>query len=150
MKKTILLVDDDRSERNLFKEAVLEVNPDISYLSAEDGNEALALLASLSDNLPDVIFMDINMPGMNGWTCLSKIKQDDLLKDIPVIMYSTSDHQRDVDIAMKYGALCFCVKPESFKTLTYIVKVVSENLGKNLSDAIRQYKTSLPNFRFKE
>jgi len=147
MKKTILLVDDDRSERNLFKEALLEVNPDISYLSAEDGKDALTLLASRLDNLPDVIFLDINMPGMNGWTCLIKIKDDERLKDIPVIMYSTSSHQRDVDIAMEYGALCFCVKPENFKTLTYIVKVVSENLGENLLDAIRQYKTSLPNFR---
>jgi CheY-like chemotaxis protein len=147
MKKTILLVDDDRSERNLFKEAILEVNPAISYLSAEDGNDALALLASRQDNLPDVIFMDINMPGMNGWTCLIKIKDDERYAHIPVIMYSTSAHQRDVDIAMEYGALCFCVKPENFKTLTYIIKVVSENLGENLLDAIRQYKTSLPNFR---
>jgi CheY-like chemotaxis protein len=147
MGKTILLVDDDRSERNLFKEALFEVNPDISYLCAEDGRKALALLASLSDNLPDVIFMDINMPDMNGWTCLIKIKDDERLKDIPVIIYSTSSHQRDVDIAIEYGALCFCVKPENFKTLTYIVKVISENLGENLLDAIRQYKTSLPNFR---
>ena len=147
MKKTILLVDDDRSERDLFKEALLEVNPDISYLSAEDGRKALALLATLSDNLPDVIFMDINMPDMNGWTCLIKIKDDERLKDIPVIIYSTSNHQRDVDIAMEYGALCFCVKPENFKTLTYIIKIVSENLDENLLDAIRQYKTSLPNFR---
>lgn len=147
MKKTIMLVDDDRSERNLFKEALLEVNPKISYVSAEDGKGALDLLRSNLDNLPDVIFMDINMPGMNGWTCLIKIKDDESLKDIPVIMYSTSSHQRDVDIAMEYGALCFCVKPENFETLTYIVKVVSENLGENLLDAIREYKTSLPNFR---
>lgn len=147
MKKTILLVDDDRSERALFKEAVLEVNRAITFLSAEDGKKALALLTGTSDNLPDVIFMDINMPDMNGWTCLNKIKDNERLKAIPVIIYSTSSHQRDIDIAMKLGALCFCVKPEDYKTLTYIVKVISENLGKNLSDVIRQYKTSLPNFR---
>jgi CheY-like chemotaxis protein len=147
MKKTILLVDDDRSERNLFNEAVVEVNPDIIFKSAEDGKDALALLADNLDNLPDVIFMDINMPGMNGWTCLIKIKDDERFQGIPVIMYSTSSHQRDVDIAMEYGALCFCVKPENYKTLTYIIKVVSDNLGENLLDAIRQYKTSLPNFR---
>ncbi|HTB32522.1 MAG TPA: response regulator [Bacteroidia bacterium] len=147
MKKTILLVDDDHSERELFKEAVLEVDPDISYLSAEDGTDALTLLTSIADNLPDVIFMDINMPGMNGWTCLIKIKDDERFQNIPVIMYSTSNHQRDVDIAMEYGALCFCVKPENYKTLTYIIKVVSENLGENLLNALREYKTSLPNFK---
>ncbi len=147
MKKTILLVDDDRSERDLFKEAILEVNPGVSCLWAEDGKDALTLLTSISDNLPDVIFMDINMPGMNGWTCLIKIKDDERFQGIPVIMYSTSNHQRDVDIAMEYGALCFCVKPENYKTLTYIIKVVTDNLGENLLDVIREYKTSLPNFR---
>ena len=50
MKKTILLIDDERSERDLFKEAILAVNPDISYLYAGDGKEALTLLASISDN----------------------------------------------------------------------------------------------------
>ena len=76
--------------------------------------------------------MDINMPGMNGWTCLIEVKKDERFKDVPVIMYSTSSQKRDIDIAMSHGALCFCVKPENFKTLTHIIKAVSENLGKNL------------------
>ncbi len=147
MEKTLLLVDDDNSEWDLFREAISLIDPSIVYSSAENGKVALELLENNLNDLPQVIFLDINMPVMNGWNCLIKIKNDERLKYIPVIIYSTSSHQRDVDMAMENGAICFCVKPESFKMLEQIIKVVSDNLDGDLLGALKEHRGSIPNFR---
>lgn len=142
-----MLVDDDRGERNLFNEAIQTIDPDIVYHAVEDGNKAFELLESITGNLPQVIFVDINMPVMSGWVFLKTIKENKQLNHIPVIMYSTSNYQRDIDIAIELGALCFCIKPESYKLLTKMIQVVSENLHGNLAEAIRHDQTNLHNFR---
>ena len=116
-KKIFLLVDDDGDDRSLFYEALQSIDPKFICFMAEDGRQALNLLAENTGNLPNVIFLDINMPVISGWQCLKSLKTEPLYKNIPVIMYSTSSHQRDMEIAIELGALCFCVKPENFKKI---------------------------------
>jgi CheY-like chemotaxis protein len=137
MKKTILLVDDDSDDRQLFCEALECVDASVICYYATDGKEALDVLAK--KETPQLIFLDINMPHMNGWQCLKAIKESEIYKHIPVLMYSTSSNQREVDMALNLGALCFFTKPDNFSELKNILEVVAENLHKNLLGAISHF-----------
>jgi CheY-like chemotaxis protein len=132
--KKFLLTDDDRDDREMFSEALASIAPDVVYHWAEDGRHALQLLAN--NDKPDILFLDINMPVMNGWELLHKLKKDNNYNDIPVIIYTTSSEQRDKEIAKDLGALCFVTKPDNFRLMKSILKVVVENLDKNSLDAV--------------
>ena len=132
--KKFLLTDDDRDDREMFSEALASIAPDIVYRWAEDGRQALQLL--YSNDKPDILFLDINMPVMNGWELLHNLKKDNNYNDIPVIIYSTSSEQRDKEIAKDLGALCFVTKPDNFRLMKSILKVVVESLDKNSLDSV--------------
>lgn len=112
----ILIVDDDAEDIELFGQAVNEVDPAITCVEAYNGLEALKILKRNSF-LPDYIFLDINMPLMNGRKCLEEIKKDDIYKRIPVIIYSTTSDVRQIDECRDLGA-DFLTKPDSFDILT--------------------------------
>lgn len=125
----LFLVDDDKDDRELFGEALSEVAPDITFQAAEDGRQALNKLRNRPGQLPpDIIFLDANLPTISGWECLEYFKQNEWLKDTPVIMYSTSSYQRDIDKAMALGALCFISKPVNYTDLKKIVEIVTRFL----------------------
>lgn len=126
--KRFLLTDDDKDDRDLFSEALSSIDPGIVYHWAEDGKQALRMLDSKTIEKPDIIFLDINMPVMNGWELLDKLKQNSAYKDVPVIMYTTSSEERDRKTAMDLGALCFITKPDNFKSIKSILQVVINNL----------------------
>lgn len=117
MYKTILLVDDDADDSDLFAEALGEIDATITYYNAVDGQEALDKLGNDVISKPDIIFLDINMPGMDGWQCLTHLKANAFLKHIPVIMYSTSAAWQEMQLAAKMGALGFLSKPSDYSTL---------------------------------
>lgn len=123
MIKSIFLIDDDTDDAELFEETLQEINPDISFKRAKDGCHAIEILEE-KDYIPDLIFLDINMPRMDGWECLGKLKSKENHKDIPVIMYTTSSHQRDKEIAVKLGAINFISKPTNLKELKTILNTI--------------------------
>jgi len=123
MVKRFLLIDDDTDDRELFSEALASVNPVIICDLAADAEEAFTKLDK-KENTPDMIFLDINLPVMTGWQFLSNLKNTEAYKDIPVIMYSTSNNQRDKDIARDLGALCFITKPSVFKRLKSTLDII--------------------------
>jgi CheY-like chemotaxis protein len=112
------------------------VDPFIVCYLDHNGKTAIDKLKRGDYLLPDVIFIDINMPGMNGWQCLEKLKSDIRFRDIPVIMYSTSSYSGDAEKAIGMGALCFFTKPSDYNLLKQILKTVADNIGGNLSEAI--------------
>jgi CheY-like chemotaxis protein len=120
--KRILLVDDDSDDCELFQEALSELDSCIACLSACDGIDALLKLEQIQP--PDMIFLDINMPKMDGWQCLSKLKSMPELRHIPVVMYSTSTHQKEINKALQLGASHFFTKPDSFTELISALKRV--------------------------
>ena len=126
MNKVVLLVDDDNDDSELFGEALLENNPEIAFHCAVNGLEAFNVLDTIER--PDVIFLDINMPIMNGWECLAKLKTTDEFKDIPVIMYSTSSHQKDIDLAAETGAASFLSKPHDYKALKLVLSDICRHI----------------------
>ena len=116
---TILLVDDDPDDQMLFSEALFEANASVVYTSAVDGVDALQQLHP-SATLPDLIFMDVNMPRMDGISCLKEIRGTDNLRNIPVVMYSTSSYYYKECI--EHGALDYIEKPNDYTQLCNTLK----------------------------
>lgn len=109
MSARILLVDDSHSDRVLFREMLKEINPRFKLLSAQDGITAIMQLTAENAEIPDMIFMDMKMPRMNGVETLKAIKNYDFLNHIPVVMYSTGEMEEYQPLAKKFGA-SYCLK----------------------------------------
>ena len=121
--KLILAVDDDPDDRALFKEAVAEIDSAIRCVLAQDGFEALEFL-NTTTLLPDFIFLDLNMPRMNGKECLIKIKEIKKIASIPVIMHSTSKSTKDESEFLNLGASLFLEKSCDFQDICTIISNV--------------------------
>lgn len=121
---TILIVDDDVDDQELLQEAIQSVDNTVRCLSAWNGEEALRLLQAANSHLPDLIFLDLNMPRMNGKTFLAKIKQSDGLSHIPVVIYSTSKLEEDIEQTRQLGAARFITKPDSFEGIVWEVSAL--------------------------
>jgi DNA-binding response OmpR family regulator len=128
MVKRFLLIDDDSDDRELFSEALSMVEPAIICDQANDAEEGFTWLQQNKIE-PDLIFLDINLPVMNGWQLLTRLKESSL-KHIPVIMYSTSSNARDIRMAKELGALCFITKPHAFKMLKGMLNVVVQHANR--------------------
>ena len=110
METIVILIDDDRDDQEIFQKELQKFNSSIKFLSAYNGEEGLEVLHKNSVNY---IFLDINMPVMNGIDALKLIKQDQNLKHIPVIIYSTSDGRAYKKMALSLGAATYFTKPTS-------------------------------------
>ena len=122
----LLIVDDDPDDRELFMEAVREVDESIECFTAKNGLQALEILRDLNQQLPDLIFLDISMPLLNGRKCLTEIKADRRLQQIPVVVYTTSKDVEEARELKKMGAFHFMSKPRDADEIYYIVAVVLE------------------------
>lgn len=111
MVSTILLIDDDEDDRDFFLEAVSSVQPDIKCTTAENGRVGLDVLTR-EKVTPDLIFLDLNMPLMNGQEFLREVKSSGSLINIPVVILSTSSDQATIKEAMSLGAKAFITKPD--------------------------------------
>jgi CheY-like chemotaxis protein len=112
----LFLVDDDIDDHEIFKSALAKVDEGLALLTATNGYEALEAL-SAANILPDYIFVDLNMPRMGGLQFLKEIKQTEILKDIPVIIYTTSSNPGDIAKTKELGAISFVTKPSRFSEL---------------------------------
>jgi CheY-like chemotaxis protein len=113
---SVLFVDDDIDDREFFIDALSYVNAGIVCLLAKDCEQALAMLHDGMD-LPSYVFLDINMPAMDGKSCLAAIKKSERLKGIRVVMYSNTSDQSLMEEYKQLGATYFLVKPPTFKGL---------------------------------
>lgn len=122
----ILYADDDLDDCQLLFEAFHCIDPAITCIMANDGRHALTILRQ-SAELPDYIFLDINMPVMNGRTCLVELKKDARLIHIPVIIYSTTTNKSEIYKLFELGASDYIHKPNSFDDLC---KILQAKVGK--------------------
>jgi CheY-like chemotaxis protein len=125
-KTKLLIVDDDADDRQLFIDAVKDFDEQIVCVSAKDGKEALDLLNDLNTSLPDYIFLDLRMPRFNGKRCLMEIKKNERLKEIPVIIYTTSRELEDSKELKEMGALHFISKPANPEEVYFVVSFALE------------------------
>lgn len=126
----IILADDDMDDCIFFKEAVVELLPLTKLKVVHDGEQ---LMLQLTNELPDVLFLDINMPRKNGFECLSEIKHNEKLKKLPVIMFSTSFEQEVVNQLYQNGAQYFIRKPSEFSQFKKIIQLTLNLLAQDLS-----------------
>lgn len=119
--KSILLADDDADDCDLFQEAVSLINPMMVLKTIRDGEELLDYLTSHTQ-LPDLLFLDLNMPKKNGMECIQEIRRNDNLQQLPILIYSTTFNKKNIDETFRYGALGFMRKPNSFNELTETLK----------------------------
>ncbi len=119
----ILLVDDDLDDRELFNEAVKEIDRSIELTFAMNGESALKLL-NQNETPPDYIFLDLNMPKMDGKQFLKLLKTNGRFQPVPVIIYSTSKLDVDIEETKRSGAIHFITKPISFSILIDSIRFV--------------------------
>lgn len=121
--KNILLVDDDEDDRDFFLSVLLLIDNSLTCHTASNGSIALAQLTAASE-LPDLIFLDLNMPVMNGKQFLVEVKKHERLKDIPVIILSTSSDQSTINETALLGAADFLTKPNKLSLLEAKLRVI--------------------------
>lgn len=117
----ILLADDDLDDCLFFKETVEELFITARLSILHDGEQLMQYLNDETSKLPDILFLDLNMPRKNGFECLSEIKGNQKLKQLPVIIFSTSLEQEVVNLLYKNGAQNFIRKPSEFSQFKKII-----------------------------
>ncbi|HTA61179.1 MAG TPA: response regulator [Bacteroidia bacterium] len=130
----ILLADDDVDDHTFFKEALKDFSLPTNLTWVHNGDELMQLLTNQANTLPNVLFMDLNMPRKNGFECLSEIKLNDKLKNLPIIIYSTSFHKVIADKLHKNGANYYISKPTEISELkTAVQKMITLIIEENIS-----------------
>ena len=139
MKETIIfLADDDVDDRSFFCEAVEEIDTSIKCYAVKNGAGILDLLAQRRMQ-PHIIFLDINMPVMNGWDCLQSLKNDPKYDSIPVVLYSTTSQELHVQRALRMGALCLLTKPDNFKRIKEILIEMISGLPNDILERVKSF-----------
>lgn len=124
----ILLADDDMDDRIFFEKALKEISLDTTLRTVHNGEQLMEDLARHADPLPDILFLDLSMPRKTGFECLAEIKENKKLKDITVIMFTTS-FTRGFDLEdnlkntlNRMGAYDYIRKPADFNELKQIIE----------------------------
>lgn len=130
----ILLADDNKDDCFFFKKALDVRKVAHRFETVEDGVQLIKYLLKNADKLPDVLFLDLNMPLKTGFECLTEIKENARLKNIPVVMFSTSfPRDRDYEQGMikmlyKIGAVDFICKSDDFAEMETLIHASLEKV----------------------
>jgi CheY-like chemotaxis protein len=115
--KIYFVVDDDIEDQQFLIEALMGNDPSCQCFTALNGQEAISNLLDEITPIPDVIFLDLNMPVLNGKKCLAIVKQTPAYQHIPVIIYSTTSSKQEIQEIVKQGAAHFLMKTHNFNEL---------------------------------
>ena len=134
-KLKILLVDDDEDDRQFFADALESLDMKTELVQLINGEECLEYMEGHKDDCPNLLFLDLNMPIMNGFQCLEQIRKDDVFKDVIIAIYSTSSAEKDIEDTFNKGANIYITKPSSFKDLKNSLKqVIKTNWTYHMND----------------
>ena len=129
----IFYTDDDKDDIAIFQDAVEEAGKEINLVVNFDGGSLLHLLNNPPPS-PAMVFLDWNMPGKNGDEVLSEIRATESLRNIPVLIFTTSSNAQYIDTARRLGANMYITKPNSFKDIVKIIRYCMTINWKNFSD----------------
>ena len=131
----ILPANDDEDNCQLFKEAITSFMPSTNFKAVHDAEQLMQPLSNETTKLPDILFLDLNMPRKNGFECLAAIKKHKKLKNLPLIIFSTSGSQDDISKIFITGAAVYERKPSNFKHLVqqiqHALPIAAENMATN-------------------
>jgi len=134
-KLNILLAEDDQDDRMFFKDAFDSVKIEHNLTMFENGADLMAYLTD-TDDLPHIVFLDLNMPGKSGIECLKEIRSNKRLQDISVAIYSTSATNGNVEETFVLGANVYIKKPREFATLKKIISDVIQINWQYVTDGL--------------
>ena len=120
----IILADDDEDDRMFFTDAFDELKISTKVQTCNDGVELMNYLNKDDSVLPNVLFLDLNMPMKNGIECLHEIKSDKRFDDIIIAIYSTSSSEEHIEETFICGANIYIKKPSDFSELKRILSYV--------------------------
>ena len=118
----VLLTDDDEDDRFIFKEILDEMDKDITVHMVNDGRQLMDFLTTENNPLPHIIFLDLNMPNMNGIECLKEIRSHEKYSDISIAIYSTSTSKKDIEDTFSHGANIYITKPAAYSELKKVLE----------------------------
>jgi len=107
----IILAEDDEDDKYIFADALREINPGIKVEYVSDGNQLMALLENF---LPDLLFLDLDMPHKNGLQCLVEIRGNEKLEHLPTVVFSSTTRPANIQTAYEMGAHLFLIKSSNF------------------------------------
>lgn len=119
---SLLLADDDAADRFLFKKALDGLALPVTLVEVQNGNELLNWLSGNDGPVPDILFLDLNLPLNNGYACLAKIRLMEKLKDLPIVIYSNSYDPITADALHGFGAHYYIRKPLDFMVLKKLIR----------------------------
>jgi CheY-like chemotaxis protein len=122
--KPIMLIEDDAADVLIIKRALKDLQIKNKLIQLNNGEEALEYLTNQSNPAPCIIFLDLNMPKMNGIEFLKIIKDDDKLKLIPIVALTTSQNIDDIAACFKSGIAGYIIKPVDYKKFVKAVRIV--------------------------
>ncbi|QWX83866.1 response regulator [Cellulophaga sp. HaHaR_3_176] len=120
----VALADDDEDDRFLFKDAIDEIKIKTKLSLFNDGKELMDYLTLPNVILPEIIFLDLNMPIKNGMQCLKEIRENPKLNGLSVAIYSTSSSENDIEETFINGANVYINKPTNFGALKKAIEKV--------------------------
>ena len=112
--RRIYVADDDADDSFLLVNALRQVLPGVEVEEFTNGRR---LLEAMEQVLPDLIFLDLDMPGTNGLQCIHSIREHPLMKDTPSVVFSSTDRPGNIQAAFEIGADLFLVKPHTYSDL---------------------------------
>lgn len=131
-KLRLLLADDDKDDCFFFKEALGEIPIFTELAIVHDGEELISYLNDLDHLIPHILFLDLNMPRKNGFESLIEIKRIERIKQLHVIIFSTSIDQKMADLLYKSGAQYYIHKPPAFSQLKRLIHLALTVIQKDL------------------
>lgn len=136
----LLLADDDKDDCLLFKDALDELSLSVSFKEVNDGEQLMKELTT-NDALPDVLFLDLNMPRKNGFECLEEIRLNERFNNVPIIIISTSLDPDIVNSLYKNGAQHYIRKPSKYSKLKEVIQnaLFSINHSSGLTPSLESF-----------
>jgi DNA-binding response OmpR family regulator len=130
----IIIADDDADDLSMATETLVHINKDIEVQTAKDGQELITLLQNdaTQNALPNLVLLDLNMPRKDGRTALKEIKSNPALKQVNVIIFSTSKSEEDKRLTLELGASSYIVKPADYNVLVDVFKKINNELFASL------------------
>jgi CheY-like chemotaxis protein len=119
--QSVILAEDDPDDHDFFSQALQEISPSLKLTTVENGEQLMDLLKSF---LPDIIFLDLDMPYKNGLQCIFEIRANPLLQAIPIVIFSSTTRPANIETAYQMGADLFFIKPAVYKDLVSSIKAI--------------------------
>jgi CheY-like chemotaxis protein len=134
--RNVILAEDDVDDQNIFQIALQEVDPMIKLQFASNGNQLLELLQA---SKPDMVFLDLEMPYKNGLECLVEIRNNATISRLPVIVFSSTTKQSNIQTAYEMGAHLFFIKPPVYKDYLFSIKSILNLKWQSPEEVREQY-----------